>query len=250
MSSNHLSPEILGALADGELSPLDDAAAQAHLNECHDCSKRALESYKLRSAVKQAALCNTPSAEILTRLTAQLKPVQKQRTQWTPLRAIAWQAVAALFLAAIFLVGWQWMHQSNSLAAEVLDQHLATLSQASAPEVVSSDRHTVKPWFEGKLPFSFNLPEANALPPDTVLTGANLAYIHGRPAALLLFTIHKHRISVFVLQTSPFSGLRPQRARSGFQFITAESAGLEFLGVGDVNARELDSLVRSLAAVQ
>lgn len=142
------------------------------------------------------------------------------------------------------------MRQSNSHVSEVLDQHLAILSAASQPEVVSTDRHTVKPWFEGKLPFSFNLPEANALPPDTVLTGADVAYIQGKPAALLLFTIGKHRTSVFVAQVSLLTGLPGSQTRSGFQFAEATSAGLAFLGVSDVDARELDALVRSLASAQ
>ncbi len=250
MSLNHLPPETLSALVDGELSPRDDAAARAHLNECHDCSQRAMEAYQLRIAVKRAAVCNMPSADALARLNAMARPVRRTRTNWMPLRGIAWQAAATLLLAAVALGGWRWMRQSNSLASEVLDQHLAVLSAASQPEVASTDRHTVKPWFEGKLPFSFNLPEANALPPDTVLTGANVAYIQGKPAALLLFTIGKHRTSVFVAQVSLLTGLPGPRTRSGFQIAEAKSANLAFLGVSDVDARELDALVRSLAAAQ
>ena len=250
MSSNHLPLETLGALADGELAPLDDAAVQAHLNECHDCAKRAIEAYHLRTAVRQAALCNLPSADVLARLTAAARPARKPRSNWVPLRALAWQAAAALLLVAVALGGWRWMRESNSLASEALDQHLATLSEVSQPEVISSDRHTVKPWFEGKLPFSFNLPEANTLPPDTTLTGADLAYIQGRPAALLFFTIHKHRTSVFVTQVGLLTGMPHPQTRSGFQFIEARSVGLAFLGVSDVNAGELGALVRLLASAQ
>jgi anti-sigma factor RsiW len=66
--------------------------------------------------------------------------------------------------------------------------------------VLSSDRHTVKPWFQGKLPFSFNLPEG--LPSDTTLDGANLTYLHNRPVAQLLYSIGRHRVSVFVQQST------------------------------------------------
>jgi len=250
MSSNHLPLETLNALADDELMPIDAGAVRAHLNECHNCSKQALEAYQLRTAVRRAAVRNVPSAEVLARLGAVTKSVRKQPTLWPILRNLGWQAAAALLLVAAALSGWKWISQSNSLASEVLDEHLATLSEASQPEVVSSDRHTVKPWFEGKLPFSFNLPEANTLPSDTVLIGADLTFIHGRQVAVLRFMIHRHRTSVFVAQVDPLNGLPNPQTLSGFQFVEARSAGLTFLGVGDVNAGELGNLVRSIASAQ
>ena len=250
MSSDHLLPETLGAMADGELSPSDEAAAHAHLNECHECSKRVLALYQLRSVVKRAAQSNTPSPQVLARLQAHARQVQKQPVKWTPLRVVALQVAAALLLLALVLGGWRWMRQSDALASEVFDQHLATLSPGSLPEVASSDRHTVKPWFEGKLPFSFNLPEPNALPSDTVLIGADFAYIQGKPAALLLFSIHKHRTSVFVTQGSLATGLPYRRTQSGFQFVSTESKGLELIAISDANTAELEALVRSITAAQ
>lgn len=255
MNSGHLVRETMGAMVDGELSPIDAAAAHAHLNECHECSKRVLQLYQLKSAVKQAGMPHAPSPEILARLGAQAGQVRArhaidQRTRPIPVRSLVLQAAAALLVVALGLGGWRWVRHSDSLAAEVLDEHLAMLSPGSLPEVTSSDRHTVKPWFEGKLPFSFNLPESSALPPDTVLTGADLAYIQGRPAAVLLFSIHKHRTSVFVSQNRPFAVLPHLRTRDGFHFSDAASAGLEFLAVSDANGAEVDALVRSLTAAQ
>lgn len=250
MNSDHVSLETLSALVDGELTDHDGAAMRTHLNECHDCSRKAIEAFEMRLATKRAALCNTPSAEILARLNSQLRPDWKQSTRLVSYRAVAWQIAAAVLLTVIFLAAWKWIRQSSSIAGEMLDQHLATLSEASQPQVVSSDRHTVKPWFEGKLPFSFNLPEPNTLPVGTVLTGANLTYVRGKPAALLFFMIHKHRASVFVMQDGQFSSLLTQRTRSGFQLVTAESSGLNFLGVSDVNVGELSVLMRVLAAAQ
>jgi len=249
MSLDHLSPETLGALVDGELSPPERAAAQAHLNECHDCAKNVIGLHQLRATVKLAAQCNAPSPEMLARFHAATRPVQARRSRFAQMRAIARQIAAVLILAAAILGGWKWKRQSDSLAAEVLDQHLATLSQTSEPQVLSSDRHTVKPWFEGKLPFSFNLPEPDALPGGTILTGADLVYIDERPTALLLFTMHKHRASVFVSQASSLVGLHRQ-TQSGFHFVEAKSAGLEFLGVSDVDPKELAALIQSLTAVQ
>ena len=121
----------------------------------------------------------------------------------------------------------------------------------ATPQVISTDRHTVKPWFQGRLPFSFNLPDATALPPDTTLKGADLTYLNGQPAALLLFTIHKHEVSVFLTQraTGPtLTTLPPTRA--GFTLHTATTPDLRIIAVSDVNPADLDRLVASLVHAQ
>ena len=136
-------------------------------------------------------------------------------------------------------------------AAELLDQHLATLSSAAAPQVISTDRHTVKPWFQGRLPFSFNIPETTALPPDTTLKGADLAYLSGQPAALLLFTIHKHEVSVFLTQRTAGHILSTTpKTREGFNIHTATTPDLNIVAVSDVNPADLDNLMAALLQAQ
>jgi anti-sigma factor RsiW len=157
--------------------------------------------------------------------------------------------LAAVLLLVISLAGWRQIHQSNALANELLDQHLATLSSAATPEVISTDRHTVKPWFQGRLPFSFNLPDAAALPPDTTLKGADFTYLDGQPAALLLFTIHKHQVSVFLVQRATDPVVLP-RNRAGFSIQSATTQNLQIIAVSDVNPGDLDKLVPVLAKVQ
>jgi anti-sigma factor RsiW len=115
--------------------------------------------------------------------------------------------------------------------------------------VLSTDRHTVKPWFEGKLPFSFNLPEPTALPPGTTLKGADLTWLGDHPAALLLFTAGKHQVSVFVTQQSSFASA-PASTRSGFALRSATAGDLRLIAVGDVDPPQLDRLLSSLASVQ
>jgi anti-sigma factor RsiW len=154
-------------------------------------------------------------------------------------------------LLALSLIGWRQLHETNTLAAELLDQHLATLSSAATPQVISTDRHTVKPWFQGRLPFSFNLPDAQALPPDTTLKGADLTYLKGQPAALLLFTIHKHEVSVFLTQRfgGPSVPALPS-TRSGFTIHSATTQDLRIVAVSDVNPSDLDALVATLVRAQ
>jgi anti-sigma factor RsiW len=163
----------------------------------------------------------------------------------------AWAALAAAVLLVVSFVGWRQIHQTNTLAAELLDQHLAALASGATPQVISTDRHTVKPWFQGRLSFSFNLPDAGALPPDTVLKGADLTYFNGQPAALLLFTIHKHQVSIFLTQRAngPILTALPI-TYAGFTIQSATTQELCILAVSDVNPADLGLLVASLARAQ
>jgi len=249
MSADHLRSETIGAVVDGELSPLDQRVARAHLSECHVCSLKVIAAGQLKSATKRAATGFAGPQDALARLEAVARQTPPKSAPVFPIRLMPWAAVAAMFLLAIAL-GGKMLRQSDLLSAEILDQHLATLSDSALPEVVSTDRHTVKPWFQGKLSFSFNIPEPNTLPADTALVGADLTYVNGKPAALMLFTIHKHRASVFVTEAGQLSEFVRVTARSGFHFSAGRGNGLELLGVSDVNGAELDALVAKIAAAQ
>src|SRR6202041_3597050 len=146
-------------------------------------------------------------------------------------------------------IGWRETRQSNNLAAELLDQHLAVLSSGASPEVISSDRHTVKPWFQGKLPFSFNLPEN--LPSDTKLDGANLTYLHNQPVAQLLYHIGRHRVSVFLMQRKSGEAVsESQSGHSGFKVGNDGVGDLDLVAVSDVDPARLLELVGIIKGVQ
>ena len=266
LDPNHLGPDQLNAYIDGELPPAEQQGIEQHLASCHACTLRVLNATKLKAATSRAGQRFTPPPETLARLTAQLhsqpEPQSQPQSQSQPkptariysmpsLRPAAWAALAAAILLAISLLGWRQFHQTNTLAAELLDQHLATLSSAATPQVISTDRHTVKPWFQGRLPFSFNLPDVTALPPDTTLKGADLTYLNGQPAALLLFTIHKHEVSFFLTQrsSSPTLTALPSTL-AGFNLRTATTPDLRIIAVSDVNPADLDNLVASLVQAQ
>jgi anti-sigma factor RsiW len=247
----HPSPDTLSAFIDGELPENEQGAIEQHLAGCHACALRVLSATQLKAATARAGRRFAPSPEALARLTAQVRQQPQATARIHSMRRLAWVGLAAALLLAVSLVGWQQIHQTNSLSAELLDQHLSTLSSGAAPQVISTDRHTVKPWFQGRLPFSFNLPDAQALPPDTTLKGANLTYLKGQPAALLLFTIHKHQVSVFVTQRSGGNNLATlPGVRSGFSIDTASTRDLQIVAVSDVNPADLDALVAVLAKAQ
>jgi anti-sigma factor RsiW len=246
----HLGPDQLSAFIDGELSASETYETQQHLTDCHGCALRVLSGMQLKVATARAAQQFAVPPDALARLTAQLRPQEPKKTvRIYSFRSVTWAAVAASLVLAISLLGFRQTRQINTLSAELLDQHLATLSSGASPEVISTDRHTVKPWFQGKLPFSFNLPDV--LPADTTLKGGDLAYLNGQPAALLLFTIHKHEVSVFLIQRSgsPMDTVHPG-TQSGFAIHQAMTHDLRILAVSDVNPADLDLLVSALVEAQ
>jgi anti-sigma factor RsiW len=260
-SINHLDPDQLSAYIDGELPPAEQQEIDQHLTTCHACTLRVLSATQLKAATARAGQRFAPPPEALARLTAKLRSQTQAQTNEQSLpkktariysiRPFAWSALAAALILTVSLTGWRQLHQANGLSAELLDQHLATLSTAATPQVISTDRHTVKPWFQGRLPFSFNLPDTEALPPDTILKGADLAYLDGKPVAQLLFTIHKHQVSVFLTQrdTSPTLAKFPS-TREGFTLHTATTPNLQIIAVSDVNPADLDALIAVLVHAQ
>jgi anti-sigma factor RsiW len=257
-SIEHLDPHKVSALIDGELPPTDQQRIEQHLTGCHACTLCVLSATQLKAATARAGHRFVPPPESLGRLTAHVhsghaqpkveRQVEPKKSMGIdPIRPTTWAALAAAILLNVSLIGWRQFQQTNALAAELLDQHLATLSIAATPQVVSTDRHTVKPWFQGRLPFSFNLPDATALPPDTTLKGADLTYLNGQPAALLLFTIHKHEVSVFLTQRAigPTLATLPD-TRAGFTLQTATTPDLRIVAVSDLNPTDLDNLMAAL----
>ena len=256
--SDHLSAETLSALADAELSPTQMQEVNEHLAACPACTRHALEQSLLKAATARAGQRYSAPEKLRDRMerlaAAGATPppatlARRHSSVWSPGRF----AAAALVLVAVVISGLFWRTQRNTaaaaLATEACDQHIAMLAGNAPPEVVSSDRHTVKPWFQGKLPFSFNLPQS--LPADTTLDGANLRYLHGQPAAQLLFSIGRHRASVFVRQSAGGASIGSVTAEhAGFHVREFRAGGLEGVAVSDAEDARLVSLVDAIRDAQ
>jgi anti-sigma factor RsiW len=133
--------------------------------------------------------------------------------------------------------------------SELADQHVATLASNTPVDVVSTDRHTVKPWFQGKIPFTFNLPD---LPPDSEfsLTGGRVAYLHQTPGAHLIYQVRKHNISVFIFQARDIQQMLTSEGQVGkklsFNVESWSHDGLRYFVMGDASAEDIHKLSRLL----
>jgi anti-sigma factor RsiW len=260
--TGHLSSIEINSLADGELTAEQTRGVNEHLAECPSCTADALYQTLLKAAVARAGQRYAPPAGLRERLVSlNAQDAGERRTAvraghrgW--LGAPGWIAIAAALLISVtvvFIQRTEMQQQAASaqyaaLVTEVCDQHIAALAATLPPQVLSSDRHTVKPWFQGKLPFSFNLPEN--LPGDTTLDGANLTYIHNQPVAQLLYSIGRHRVSMFVAAKA--GRVRPGATteHAGFHIAAFETDELEVVAVSDVDPARLSGLLHIVEEAQ
>lgn len=259
--SEHLTATMLSALADGELSAGEMITAKEHLDECPACTSQALSNALLKTATAKSGQRYSISPQFQQKMKSIVAQEPEsiysggRRARWNWLGISGWAAAAVLLVmlgAPVYIenalgrVGIA--SRERAQVSELSDLHIAALA-ANQPEVLSSDRHTVKPWFQGKLAFSFNLPED--LPAGTQLDGANLVYLHGEPVAQLLYRVGQHRASVFVRQRSgneSWSTLPEERA--GFQLAGFHTPELEVMAISDVERARLVALVGAVEHAQ
>ncbi|MFZ3266585.1 MAG: zf-HC2 domain-containing protein [Terriglobales bacterium] len=238
----------LDAYVDSACSQQELPGLEAHLRTCSSCSADALGRLQLKRMTQAAAARYSPSPEFRRRIESSIQP--KRKTFWS----FAWMpavAVAAVALVLLIVSLTAWMHHAarEQALAELVDLHVATLASANPVDVVSTDRHTVKPWFQGKLPFTFDLPELQNSP--FKLIGGRVMYFEHSPGAQLLFQIRSHHLSVFILQDRILQdrlGLIPlamgvTSARElAFNVETWTEAGLRYVVISDASPSDVHAL--------
>jgi anti-sigma factor RsiW len=239
--------EKLDAYFDGEL-PVDEARAlQEHLRQCATCATEGLRKLQQKRAIQAAAQRFTPDPAFRTRI--QKSIAARRPSPWTRRFPVLAMAAALLIASAFLLILQRERGSEQQLMSELVDQHVATLASSNPVDVVSTDRHTVKPWFQGKIPFTFNLPELQGSP--FVLEGGRVSYLSQSPGAELIFRVRQHQISVFIFQER---GLREARgnesARTALSFEVRNwrHNGLRYFVVGDASGQDLDKLSELIKA--
>jgi len=196
--------EQLDTYVDGELSADQMKALDVHIRSCTLCAAEVLNRVQMKRALQSAGTRYRPSPEFREQVRHAVgsRPPHPSvfRIWLTSAVVIAVLLVAGLLAA---FVGRHDLRRDQALA-ELTDLHIATLASTIPVDVVSSDRHTVKPWFQGKIPFTFNLPELQNS--DFALVGGRVAYLHQAPGAELVYQVRKHYITVFIFQEDSVNG--------------------------------------------
>jgi anti-sigma factor RsiW len=230
----------LDAFVDGELSPVQATALEEHLRACPACSAetRARQQLKRETHFAGQAFPVPPALE--AKLRGQFAPA---RRRWMVTPALAGAAAALVIAVITGTLLWRQSVQQQ-LVAQLVDQHVATLASTNPVDVVSTDSHTVKPWFAGKVPFSVDVPKLEGTP--YTLVGGRVAYFQQAPAAQLIFAVRQHRISVFIFrdhgETSLLGADRGPVRRMGFNSQTWVEDGIRYFAVSDVNGEDVRRL--------
>ncbi len=229
---------------DSELGDADAAAFSAHLNSCPACAAEALGRMKLKRSVQLAGHAHVPSAEFRARMRNQVRgrSSASARTAWLAFGLATAMLIFLAIGAARFSVR---RSQTRQVVAEITDIHTSILASVSPVDVVSSDRHTVKPWFQGRIPFAFNLPELAGT--DFTLVGGRLVFLEREPAALLLYKRGAHLISVFVAQERfPLDRLDSAFLPSSFHIESWRQGQLRYCVITDADPPEIQPLIALL----
>ncbi len=237
---------------DAELSGEQMRAMAAHLRDCPSCAAGVLQRMQLKRVTKLAGKRYTPTAEfrrlVEGRVTARTR--RARRWIWAPALALA---TVLLVVAGISLNRWSERSRSQQLLGELADLHVTNLAASTRVDVVSSDRHTVKPWFQGKLPFTFDLPELQGSP--FTLVGGRVVYFEHEPGAHLIYALRSHHISVFIFRDRPeldraFSRRDYSVDLLSFHLQSWTVGGLRYFVFGDASPeyiRQLSELLRKAA---
>jgi anti-sigma factor RsiW len=240
---------LLDAYLDGELDLVRSLEIEKHLESCPACTRTLENRQTLGTALRGGSLYYRAPRQLEYRVKLALRRTapsesRTRRMSW-PMLAVA----ASLLLAGVFvdrIVRFAARPASQNLVArEVLDSHLRSLMPGRLADVQSSDRHTVKPWFSGKLDFS--PPVADFAVQGFPLTGGRLDSLGGRTVAVLVYQRRLHIINAYVWPSSG-SPNTPVTAAAlqGYNILHWTRAGLEWWLAADLNPNELESLANLL----
>jgi anti-sigma factor RsiW len=242
-----LTQSVLHGYIDGELDAARAADFERHLVSCPECVAALEAQETLHASLQSNGLYERAPASLRQKVRVDLGgatdvrapiPIAARSASWR------WLAAAAAFLLVGFL-SWRLIpglreNPESTYAAAVIDAHLRSLQPGHLDDVVSTDQHTVKPWFDGKLDFAPPVQDfaAQGFP----LQGGRLDVVHGHTVAVLVYARRKHVINVFVWPTTESGATTHSGTQLGYHWVDWRKGGMEMCAVSDVNPEDLAAL--------
>ena len=242
---------LMGAYVDGELDLVRSLEIEAHLHDCQICDQAYQEFCNLDAAIRVTALRFEPTKAFRDRVRTAIRDEtevanKSSRPYWR------W-IIPAVSAAALVIVAWSALtffgrpSTSDLLAQEIVSGHVRSMMEKDThlTDVLSSDQHTVKPWFNGRLDFSPSVKDLGAA--GFKLVGGRLDYINNRPVAALIYQHQQHYINVFVWPSAGASDVSGKAlVRQGYNLIHWTGSGMNYWAISDLNLAELQQLVQLL----
>lgn len=238
-----LSQSVLHGYLDGELDAARSSEFERHLESCPECVSALQAHESLRGALQRSALREIAPASLRATIRAGLPaaefPARQKRL------GLRWIVIAAALVLA-FVFSWRaFVPPEQFMAAgigidQVLDAHLRSLQPGHLTDVASTDQHTVKPWFDGRLDFA--PPVADLSAQGFPLEGGRLDVLNGQTVAALVYGRRKHIINVFVWPTGQRNLAFRSGSVRGYGWIHWRKEGMEFCAISDVAPADLREL--------
>lgn len=231
---------LLQAELDGELDVAASAALAEHRAGCPVCRRNESAIVATRRALRRATY-HRADPEVLRTVASRLGAARSpaRRTAW-PWRGLATFGAGAALAAAILLTVLP-LGRSD-IVASLVDDHVRALQPGHLLDVVSTNRHTVKPWFDGRLDFAPPVKDlaAGGFP----LVGGRLDYLQGRSVAVLVYSHGKHVIELFIWPASGRSGVPARAGRDGYNVLHWDANAMSFSAVSDLEPSGLEEFAR------
>jgi anti-sigma factor RsiW len=246
--ANHAQRNLLHAYIDDELDLVRSMELEDHLVECADCAHEVASYRALRETIAASDLKYAAPAGLRARIQGELKEDKERALPGSFPRRIFWWNWIAVPACAVLLIALMVSIIERSprrtLASEVIDDHVRSLMASHLTDVPTSDQHTVKPWFNGKLDFS---PQVRDLTGDGFeLIGGRLDYLDNRNVAAIVYQRRKHVINLF---TWPVNGGDEEprvSTQQGYNVFQWKQNDMAYCAVSDLNRQELAEFVALL----
>ena len=247
---------LLNALIDGELDAGHARDVEQHVAACSACAEKLTEFREMHDAVSGAGLKMTAPAHLRSRIEKALplpsarviaprKFFQPSRRTFFGGFAVGTALSAALAASLVLTVVGS--DQQQTIANEVVSAHIRSLQAGHLMDVETSDQHTVKPWFNGKLDVA--PPVIDLTAQGFTLLGGRLDYIDGEPVASVVYQRRKHIINLFVAQRlgAEHASVTASTVQ-GYNVHHWSDEGLDFWAVSDLDPKELNEFVDKISA--
>jgi anti-sigma factor RsiW len=247
--------EFIHAYVDGELDLARSLEVEQHLQECQVCASVYRNQTALRSAFKDSSLYHSAPPKLEKRIRSSLRREAKSEVgrrlfgwRWLPLGAMA-------LILVLGLVIWRAVPSlrpsgDEFLAQEMVSNHVRSLQlESHRTDVISSDQHTVKPWFDGKLDFAPPVKDFSSQ--GFPLIGGRLEYLNNRAVAALIYQRQKHYINLYIWpaeQSNATSEVGTKR--QGYNLLHWTNSGMTYWAISDLNGVELHEFARLVQEAQ
>jgi anti-sigma factor RsiW len=251
-------PEMVQAFADGELSAPEAIEMEHHLSACPRCEAAYRNQLALSAAIHDPVLYRKAPAELHERVSAALlpgyeadpiesapSPRNRSRLFW-PSIALAASAAFLVVLTAGIATRLGRIAPQDATLHDVIQSHVRSLLVSHLADVLSSDQHTVKPWFNGKLDFA--PPVRDFASEGFPLVGGRIDVIDDRSVAALVYRRHAHYINLFIWPYAGESSAAMTISRRGYNIIHWNQGGMTLWAVSDLNRGELDQFVNLVSS--